>query len=514
MSLIRGISRVVGFVRDVKILQISLGIVVGSVFWWGWMGLVAVVAAGFGIFVAKREVFRAWFGVLLGLVVVGVRCLFVSIDVPEHDISALNGSEVLVRVVATSEIFQNPENTRIVLEVRGVCEKDFWMSDEVKSGGSDVQEGDICESWGEQTGFLQVWMSRYPRIEEGEELVISGMIREPVDEEDATFSYREYLEKKGIRSVMFRPHVLVYGEVRESFVPGVIKGLKTWCLSRVYGALPEPHASLLAGILLGEKAGMPEEFSRALRVTGTTHIIAASGYNVTIVANMGISLFRKFHRRVGIVLAVLLVWGFVVLSGSSLPVVRAGVMITALYAAALLGRESVIHVALPLSAACMVLAQPDVIRDISFQLSFLSTVGLVYIVPVLKGVMTFVPAWAEESVLVTLAAIIATSPLTMSMFGVFSIIAPVANFIVIPMIGIIMVLGGILLVVRIPVLGMLATLAVWVPLDVFVKAITLLSQVPFGMVSVPSFSGILVFAAYGVMGCVVLSLSESTGVRG
>ena len=130
---------------------------------------------------------------------------------------------------------------------------------------------------------------------------------------------------------------------------------------------------------------MPDEFHRLLRDTGTLHVIAASGMNVTIVAAvLMMFLVKLFARRAAIILAILGIIFYCFLAGASPPVVRAAIMGTVAYVAGFLGRERDGLVILVGSAMLMLLVNPWYIFDIGWQLSFAATGGILWGYPLLQ----------------------------------------------------------------------------------------------------------------------------------
>ncbi|MBI2010359.1 MAG: ComEC/Rec2 family competence protein [Candidatus Chisholmbacteria bacterium] len=146
-----------------------------------------------------------------------------------------------------------------------------------------------------------------------------------------------------------------------------------------YGkVLPEPHASLLSGIVLGERATMPETFYTRLRETGSLHIIAVSGMNVTIIAGILInSLVLVMSRRKAIIFALLGVVFYAFLAGLSPPVVRAALMGTIAYLSMVFGRERDGLIGLSWVAAAMLLIRPFYLVDVGWQLSVAATLGII-----------------------------------------------------------------------------------------------------------------------------------------
>jgi competence protein ComEC len=113
----------------------------------------------------------------------------------------------------------------------------------------------------------------------GDRVRAEGKLQTPTDSGD--FSYREYLARQSVYSLMSRPRVTVLAR-DQGFAPlGWLYAFKTHAKNIIVQTLPEPQASLLTGILLGDDSGIPKYVQDAFRTTGTSHLIAISGYNGT-----------------------------------------------------------------------------------------------------------------------------------------------------------------------------------------------------------------------------------------
>jgi len=154
--------------------------------------------------------------------------------------------------------------------------------------------------------------------------------------------------------------------------------LKQRLVSTYRRSLPEPHASLLAGIVLGEKSALPTDFWQALKKTGTLHIVVASGANITFLAGflMGI-LPLLFSRQLAYLVMSVLIWFYVVLAGAEAPVVRAGMMGTIAFFGLLLGKRGEAVKSLLIAAVVLLLVRPLSLFDLGFQLSFAATLGII-----------------------------------------------------------------------------------------------------------------------------------------
>jgi competence protein ComEC len=204
--------------------------------------------------------------------------------------------------------------------------------------------------------------------------------------------------------------------------------------------LPEPHAGLLSGILFGSRATLAPELVTALIRSGTLHIVALSGMNITILTNViGLALLPYVKRRVASVLAILGIAGFIAFVGPSPSVIRAGIMGSIGLLAVVFGRLKWGLLSLVLAVSTMLLLKPAWISDLSFQLSVLSTLGIVlfgatHVQDRKKERTSLWQAWLRflwrsirDDLRVTLAAQVFTIPLILFVFRRVSLISPVAN---------------------------------------------------------------------------------------
>lgn len=286
--------------------------------------------------------------------------------------------------------------------------------------------------------------------------------------EDEAFSYRTYLARQGIHTLLSTDEVhRLAGRGGSAFLRAMF-AFKQHALEAVYRLWPDPEASLLAGILLGVESGIPAPVQAAFKETGTSHIIAISGFNITIVAGLFITFFgRWLGVRRGTLLAVLGVTVYTLLVGADAAVVRAAIMGTFTLFARLVGRRQSALNTLALTAALMTLLDPFTPWDIGFQLSFAATLGLVLYADPLTQAFEFLvqrvlpETWVarisgavSEYVLMTVAAQITTLPVMAYHFGALSWVAFLTNPVILPVQPPIMTLGGLAML-----LGM-----IWLPL--------------------------------------------------
>ncbi len=333
-----------------------------------------------------------------------------------------------------------------------------WVSSEPDIGLSDaryVVSVDSVEEGRKSTrvsGKVSVKNRIYPEYHYGDELEIVCSLQEPENFADSNFNYKKYLAKQGVWSVCASPKISATGINKGSFLFNKMFFLKSKIQNQMTRLWPEPANSLLAGILYGSRNGLPQDLVDNFTRTGLTHIVAVSGYNVSIIVVM-LNVFLIFiglSRRQSFWFLMSLILTFVFFSGATASVVRAGVMAVIILAAGHLGRVSSVGRTLVYAAVIMLLFNPYLlIWDAGFQLSFLSTMGLVYLAPIFKsGLFKKIKIKNSslltpllEVLITTISAIVATLPLILFQFGRLSLVAPLANVLVLWIVPWLMLFG-------------------------------------------------------------------------
>ncbi len=318
-------------------------------------------------------------------------------------------------------------------------------------------------------GLALVTTKLYPQYQYGDAIEITGQLKEPENFPSTSlgtgndFDYKSYLAKSDIYSVMSFPEIKVLEGIRYSDkkAPDAFFKLKSslfWLKQKfesvLVKTLPEPQASFMAGLTLGEKKTLPENLTEAFKKTGTTHIVALSGYNISILASFFMTIFGWFmlRRNLRFWLAVLAIIFFTILTGASASVVRAAIMGVLVLLARQEGRMYNIRNALVFAGAIMVYISPKILRfDIGFQLSFMATAGLIWLAPVFSKWFESV-GYPEEKVpdtflklkeilIATLSAQLAVLPLLLVYFGQLSLISPLVNLLILLLIPQTMLFG-------------------------------------------------------------------------
>ncbi|MDH5606452.1 MAG: ComEC/Rec2 family competence protein, partial [Anaerolineae bacterium] len=326
--------------------------------------------------------------------------------------------------------------------------------------------------------------------EYGDRVLLTGKLRKPP--EDEQFSYQDYLARQGIYSYMpYVEAVHLPGRGGSPILKAVFR-LRQKALDLVYRQYPDPEASLAAGILLGVESGISAKVKRAFQDTGTAHVIAISGFNVTIVIGLIIMLFSSLlGRGRGALLAGITVVVYTVLVGADAAVVRAAFMAGLTLLARQVGRRQDGLNSLAITAAVMAFFNPFVLGDVGFQLSFAATLGLVlYAEPFQDYFLRWAaPRWGEkraamwvkpvgEYFLFTLAAQVMTLPLIAYHFQRISLSSLPANILILPVQPPIMILGGISLLLGLALLplGQLGAFLAWPFLAFTIRVVEWFSQ--------------------------------------
>ena len=294
------------------------------------------------------------------------------------------------------------------------------------------------------TGAVLVRAPRYPEYDYGDELEIEGLLETPPELED--FSYREYLARQGVHSILWRPQITLIARGQGSALRIALLAFKRQAQRVIALILHEPQAALLTGILLGVETGIPANLTKAFSATGTTHIIAISGFNISIIAGLLSRLStRLFGKRRAMPVALAGIIVYTILVGASAAVVRAAIMGCLYVIATHYGRQTEALTSLIAAAVLMTVINPQTLWDLGFQLSFAATLGLILYTPPLQswfekllsrvlrpGTAKQVVEVLNEALIVTLAAQITAMPIIIYHFRQLSLVTLLSNFLILP----------------------------------------------------------------------------------
>src|SRR5574341_804814 len=460
-----------------------------SAAWWIW--LILVVPAGLGLGLARTTRWRTGFGCILALALGAARYSSAVPQFGEDKLASYNG---IGFVTVTGFVTEAPDvrDSYILLT---------------------VQTDSISLPQNEQkavSGLVLVQAPRTKTYRYGDPVKVTGDLITPPSDED--FSYREFLARDGIYSMMQYAQVDVTGERQGSGIRAALLDFRSYAHSTILKLLPDPESSLLAGILLGVESGIAPDIREDFNATGAAHIIAISGANMVILAGLLQSTSQRFLPKTGsTIITIAGVVGYAIFVGGDPAVIRAAIMSTLALIATRLGRQT--YGLASLSAAAMIITaiNPLALWDVGFQLSFMATLGLVlYADPLqrLFGRLLERVVSAETvkellgalsaSVLVTIAAQITTAPIMAYYFERFSAVSLPINLLIVPVQSYIMVLGGlgVLFAMVIWPLGQLLAWGSWLLLAYTVWVVRLGASLPGASVPIGPLSPLTVAAIY------------------
>ena len=281
-----------------------------------------------------------------------------------------------------------------------------------------------------------------------------------------------------------------------------LDGLRQSITEFVRSGLPEPHASLLLGTILGIKSGFPPDFYEALRVTGTLHVVVVSGFNITVVINTLARSLVFVPPKIRFFITLTFLIAFVFLVGANPPVVRAAIMGSIALLGTIFGRQNDALRAFLLTVVVMLVFRPLWMTELSFQLSFLATLGLILVLPQLDRLIPGKGFLLREDLLTTISAQILVWPLLAYHFRTISVISPVVNALVLWTIPIITYIGLVTATIGLFVssIATMILLPVRLFLDYFIWVVERFSALRVGYLAVSPFSWIALILYFVVLG--------------
>ena len=412
--------------------------------------------------------------------------------------------------------------------------RDAYTNLRVEVQKVDTGEGDLEEA---VNGLLLVRVSNNQIYHYGDIVRLRGKLKTPPENED--FSYRDYLAGKHIHSYMTTAEVTILPGVGGNPFSRAMYAIKDRSLENVYKMFPDPESSLLAGVLLGVDTGLTRELQQAFKNTGTAHIIAISGFNISIIAGLFVTFFSKFlGPRRGAILAILGIAFYTALVGADAAVVRAAIMGSLALFARQVGRRQFALNTLLAVALLMCMWNPLYIWDVGFQLSFFATLGLIlYATPFSDAanqlITRYFPTSAAEKfvelfsefVLLTLAAQVTTIPIMAYHFQRISLVSFIANPFILPAQPAVMILGGLAVLLSfiwLP-LGQVAAWVAWPFVVYTIRMVEIFDSIPHGTIVLGDLSIWFVIAVYAVLFAVTfagaqikdgIEIDERAGERG
>ncbi len=389
---------------------------------------------------------------IIAFVLVGIGGGFLRLDIAELRAPQVLENRVGARTVLTGIVTDEPD----------------------ERGNHTKLAVTIVNNDGKKEGRVLVTTDVHPRYAYGDRLRIVGGIQLPktFEEEGRVFDYPMYLRKEGICCVMYYPQVEKIAESKGNVIVATLFNLKDAFLERVSRVIPEPQNALLAGLVVGAKQSLGEQYLELFRRVGIIHIVVLSGYNLLVVARFLMGLLEKLRPPVKTGVGMVGIVLFAIMTGASATTVRASAMALLSLAAQATSRLYLVTRALVVAGLLMLIVNPYLlVFDASFQLSFLATVGLIYFSPYFERVFSWVPKRfaLREIAAATVATQLAVLPLLLYQTGLFSLVSLPVNLLILPIIPLTMFLGFLT--------GMLGFISVWLSLPFAYLSHLLLSYI-------------------------------------
>ena len=334
----------------------------------------------------------------------------------------------------------------------------------------------------------------------GDQIQASGKLALPRDL--PTFDRRAYLAQRHVFLELIATNFNVVGPGSS---PAGLAGLPGWLRERFVAALdqslPAPHASVLLGIVLGVRRGIPPNLQNALIATGLIHLLVLSGLKVAVFARIVQGALKPLLGRHATWPAVALIALYALAGGATPAATRAAIMGGLAIAASRLGRPSHVWTSLAVTAAAMLGWHPELAWDVGFQLSFAGTAAIILLTPAIERRLPPMPAVLREPFAVTCAAQIGTLPMMATDFHVLSPIAPLANALTLPILPALVVSGLLLCPLAVaPDVARLAALPLAGLLAYVEQVAYVLARLPAAAITVPRFPTWAGLAYYSALG--------------
>ncbi len=296
----------------------------------------------------------------------------------------------------------------------------------------------------------------YSHVQYGDRVEVKGKLQEPGIIDDPAggrpFDYAKYLSKDDIYHTLSFTKVEIISSGNGNPIKQFLFNIKNSFVTQIKEIFAEPYASLLSGLIVSGKEAMPKDLLEEFRRAGIIHIVVLSGYNITIIAEFMRRMFENLFLlarvravpRLAAGASILGIIAFVLMTGAEATVVRASIMVLTVIVAKMFGRNYSASRALLVAAFLMILENPKIlVFDPSFQLSFLATLALIHIVPIVDKYLKIVPEkWGLRLVVATtLATQVTVLPLLIYSMGNFSLVSLPANILVLLIIPITMLMG-------------------------------------------------------------------------
>jgi len=370
------------------------------------------------------------------------------------------------------------------------------------------------------SGKILITTNRYPEYQYGDKLKITGKLESPPIFEG--FSYKEYLKKEGIFSVMSWPEIEVVDQGFGNPVMKFLFSFKNKFKETARTFISPPEVGILEALIFGDEGNISQEWKVKLNFTGTRHIAAVSGMNITIIASLllAFALSLGFWRQRAFYFSICLLSLYILMIGAPASAVRAGIMGGLLLTAQHLGRLSVASRAVIFAATAMLALNPLLLRlDVGFQLSFLAILGIIYLQPFINNWFKKIPNPKIFPLRITLSTTIAaqifTLPILVYNFGYIPLISSITNVLIVPFLAPITVSIFIFGLVGMIFwgLGLILSWPIWLFLTYITKIIDFFSKISWASLKLDNIHWIWLIIFYLILGFLTWRLQEKEKLK-
>src|SRR3989338_6775414 len=301
---------------------------------------------------------------------------------------------------------------------------------------------------------ILITTNREPSYAYGDRVSVRGKLEKPKNFTDEVtlrdVDYKTYLAKDGIYYDMFLPNIEILAHGEGNLVVEELFAFKHAFIENVNRLIPQPHAALLCGLVVGAKQSLGKKLLDDFRTVGVIHVVVLSGYNITIIAYFIDWLLSRMPTRTGgrkntrLIIAASAMILFALMVGASATVVRATIMALLVVLAHGTGRMYAVTRALLIAGFFMLFHNPKIlVFDVSFQLSFLATVGLIYFSPLIEPRVKWITErWGTREIAVaTDATQLFVLPFLLYKTGILSLVSLPVNLLILAAIPLTMLFG-------------------------------------------------------------------------
>lgn len=253
------------------------------------------------------------------------------------------------------------------------------------------------------------------------------------------FDYRFYLKTKKIYGIVTTKNTKKLKENNANIISMIANKTANVIKNQSKKMLKNKEACLLIGLLIGDTDEIDEETKEDFRNSNLTHMLAVSGLHVSYVL-LGVNYIItkvKIHKKLSKIIVMLLILFFILVTGATPSVLRAGTMTIYLIIGGIFYRRISVFSSLNLSLLVIIIMNPYCLFDVGLQLSYAGTIGIVYLYPIIKEKIYN----KANSILITISANIVIIPIMLYNFNTISLTFFISNLLAGPIIGIIIILG-------------------------------------------------------------------------